>query len=67
MLDKGEFFKKSWRIMPGANGSYVVREDRFDAQIITDIYGFTCLDDMLKFFLDEAAAMKLQGAQGPSP
>mgnify|MGYP000878544958 CR=1 FL=1 len=65
-MDRGRLFTQSFQLLPGDNESFVIRLDRYSdpGSIQGGIYGFTSVDDLLKFLADEAEAFKSRKQPG---
>jgi hypothetical protein len=61
--DRGELLKYEFTVMPGNNGTFVIRKlGSLGPGSMADVYGFTTIDDLLKFLNDEAVGFKSQSA-----
>lgn len=58
-LDRGELLKYEFTVMPGNNGTFVIRTlGAHSPGSMSDLYGFTTVDDLLSFLLDESVGLK---------
>lgn len=56
-MDRGEMFKREFRVMPGEDGSFVVMVGGPDRGAIGSTWGFPKVGDLIVFLTDHAAAL----------
>jgi hypothetical protein len=70
-MDSGQLLKWEFMVLPGQNGSFVIRTQGEWAQrggaMPGYIHGFTSSDDMLRFLADEAKALKATDGNKAKP
>lgn len=60
-MDRGEWLKRRFDVLPGDHGSFVIRTTGEDYRgAIGNVMGFTSARDMLAFLSAEANAIALQ-------
>lgn len=58
-LDRGELLKSEFTVIPGNNGTFVIRaRGELGPGSFPWMYGFTTIDDLLSFLLDESVGLK---------
>ena len=64
-MDSGELLKLEFAIMPGENGTYVIRcRDSYGPGSLGKVFGFTDIDDLLRFLSTEREALRRAEAGG---
>lgn len=65
-MDRGELLKYEFTILPGQNGSFVIRSGGgFDRHSPGYTFGFSSADDLIDFLSDERDAVRDRGPQPP--
>ncbi len=63
-MDNGQIFKNSFRVMPGRDGSFIVRLHGFDhGEIEVPFWAFSTIDDMIYWLTHNAEGFKSGGPQ----
>lgn len=56
-MDLGQMFKNDFTIMPGKDGTFVIRLGTRDTGYIPELWGFTSVADLMRFLQQHADAL----------